>query len=91
VTVQFSDDGGGPATCVGCGALAVGPCARCQAPVCGDCCELTEGGTRPYAICRGCAGGGKSLSHAWLTVVGWIALPIAALIALLVVLALLFG
>ncbi|KYF85946.1 hypothetical protein BE20_30590 [Sorangium cellulosum] len=74
----FHDGGGGPvARCGRCGAEAAGPCARCRAPVCGDCCVLTEGGARVWAIC------GRSLRRGWATVLGWIALPIAAL-ALLV-------
>jgi hypothetical protein len=92
VTLQYHDDDGSPATCVACGALAVGPCARCQSPVCGDCCVLTEGGTQPYAICFGCEGrGGRELGGAWLGVVGMFALPIVGLLVLLVVLALIFG
>lgn len=92
MTLQYHDDSGSPATCVHCGALAAGPCARCEAPVCGDCCVLTEGGTRPYAICLGCeSSGGSSLTSAWLGVVSWFVLPIVGLVALLVVLALLLG
>jgi hypothetical protein len=91
VTLQHQDDSG-PATCVHCGALAVGPCARCRAPVCGDCCALTEGGANVYAICLGCERrGGSSLGRAWLTVVGWVLLPILVLVALLLALGLLFG
>jgi hypothetical protein len=83
---------GGPAHCVHCGALAVGPCARCDAPVCGDCCTLTEGTTKPYAICLGCAErGGRSLKSAWWVVIGWLLRPIAALAALLALLWILFG
>ncbi len=48
------DDGPGPAHCKHCGALAVGPCARCHEPVCGDCCVLTEGGAKVWAICLAC-------------------------------------
>ncbi len=88
----YRDDDGSPATCIVCGALAVGPCARCELPVCGDCCVLTEGGTKPYAICLRCErAGGRELSHAWLGVIGWIALPIVGLVVLLVLLAVLFG
>jgi hypothetical protein len=92
VELAYRDDDGSPATCIHCGALAVGPCARCDAPVCGDCCVLTEGGTKPYAICLSCdrAGGGE-LKSAWLGVIGWFLVPIAALALLIVVLALLFG
>lgn len=84
-------DGGGAgsreARCVRCGANAAGPCARCHLPVCGDCCVLTEGGARVWAICLACEDrGGRSLRGRWWTVVGWIAAPIlllAALVALL--------
>jgi hypothetical protein len=68
------------ARCAFCGKLAVGPCARCDAPVCGDCCVLTDGGARVYAICLGCdRRGGRSLRRAWLTVGAWIAGPLVAL------------
>src|SRR5689334_20231448 len=52
VTSELALHGEEPdARCVHCGRLAVGPCARCDAPVCGDCCVLTDGGARIYAIC----------------------------------------
>jgi hypothetical protein len=83
---------GGYEHCVHCGKRAVGPCARCEAPVCGDCCTLTEGTTKPYAICLGCAErGGSSLRRGWWVVIGWVLLPIAALVVLLVLVSLLFG
>ena len=80
--------GGAPlARCRHCGDPAVGPCARCREPVCGDCCVLTEGSAKVWAICSGCARrGGRSLRAAWLTVIGWIALPIVALAVILAVL-----
>jgi hypothetical protein len=75
-----SDDG--DARCVHCGALAVGPCARCESPVCGDCCVLTTGGANVYAICLGCnARAGKDLRRGWLTVIGWFLTPILGLAA----------
>jgi len=84
--LQHSDDGGGEARCFRCGAIAAGPCARCRKPVCGDCCVLTEGGARLWAICLACdARGGRSLRGGWAMVLGWILVPIAAL-ALLVAL-----
>jgi hypothetical protein len=53
---------------------------------------ITEGGTKPYAVCRGCAGeAGTSLGGAWLKVLSWFVLPIVGLAVILVVLALLFG
>ena len=83
------DGGGSPARCIRCGALAVGPCARCREPVCGDCCVLTEGGARVWAICLACEDrGGRSLGRGWLTVIGWVAVPILGLAALLALLAL---
>ena len=83
-----TEGGGGPlAVCSRCGALAAGPCARCQLPVCGDCCVLTEGGNRVWAICLGCEDrGGRSLRRAWIRVLGWIALPIFILFLLLIAL-----
>jgi hypothetical protein len=45
--------------------------------VCGDCCVLTEGGARVWAICLSCEDrGGRSLRRGWIAVVGWIAVPI---------------
>ena len=84
--------GGGVARCVRCGAEAVGPCATCRSPVCGDCCVLTEGGARVWAICLGCEDrGGRSLRRGWAMVLGWIALPIVALAILVALLELLRG
>jgi len=86
-------DGGGPpvARCVRCGAEAAGPCARCHAPVCGDCCVLTEGGLRVFAICLACEDrGGRSLRRGWGLVLGWIAAPILLLALLVAVLEALF-
>jgi hypothetical protein len=85
------DDGPGPAHCKHCGALAVGPCARCHEPVCGDCCVLTEGGATVWAICLSCdRRAGRSLSSGWWTVLGWIVGPIVALALLVVLLTWLF-
>ncbi len=83
------DGGGSPARCIRCDALAVGPCARCREPVCGDCCVLTEGGARIWAICMGREErGGGSLRRGWVTVVGWIAVPILGLAVVVALLAL---
>jgi hypothetical protein len=81
VTSELALHGEEPdARCVHCGALAIGPCARCDAPVCGDCCVLTDGGARTYAICIGCEKrAGRSLRRAWLMVATWIAGPLVAL------------
>jgi hypothetical protein len=74
------DDGGPVARCKLCGRTAVGPCARCRAPVCGDCCELTAGGATTFAICLTCVKrGGSSLAPAWLGLVGWLAVIVVVL------------
>ena len=90
--LQYGGDGGGYEHCVYCGKLAVGPCARCEAPVCGDCCVLTEGGAKTYAICLDCERrAGRSLRAGWLAVMGWIMLPILVLVVVVVLLHLLAG
>jgi hypothetical protein len=92
IPVDGGDGGGSPARCIRCGASAVGPCARCREPVCGDCCVLTEGGARIWAICLSCEDrGGRSLRSGWARVIGWIAAPILALALLVVLLAWLTG
>lgn len=86
--IPVNGGGAAPARCVHCSALAVGPCARCREPVCGDCCVLTDGGARVWAICLSCErGGGRSLRSGWLAVIGWIAGPILALALLVAALA----
>lgn len=68
------------ARCRHCGALAVGPCARCHSPVCGDCCVLTDGGANVYAICLACdRQGGRGLRSGWVLVLWWLGLPILLL------------
>lgn len=66
---------------------AAGPCARCKRSVCGDCCELTDGGATTFAICLACVKrGGRSLAPAWLGLVLWlgaIMLGLAAVATLL--------
>jgi hypothetical protein len=58
--------------------------------VCGDCCVLTEGGAKVWAICLTCDGrGGRSLQRGWLVVIGWVAAPILGLAALLALISLL--
>jgi hypothetical protein len=78
------------ARCSHCGATAVGPCARCRRPTCGDCCELTAGGATTFAICLACAKrGGKSLTGAYRDLLLWLAggiLVLAAIGAALVML-----
>jgi hypothetical protein len=83
--LQEHDDDA-PARCFVCGGIAVGPCARCRRPVCGDCCELTSGGARTYAFCLGCRkAGGASLASGWWSVVLWMSVPVvlAAVVVLL--------
>ena len=93
MTSELALDGEEPdARCVHCGRLAVGPCARCDVPVCGDCCVLTEGGARIYAICNGCnRRGGRSLRRAWLTVATWVAGPLVLLTVAVLLLAWISG
>lgn len=67
-----------------CGARAAGPCASCHEPVCGNCCTLTEGGSRIWAICLECdRKGGKSLAPAWRGLVFWL-LAIVVVMVLIV-------
>lgn len=76
------DDGGPVATCKLCGKPAAGPCARCRAPTCGDCCELTEGGATTFAVCLACVRrGGKSLAHGWVGLLLWLGAIIVVLAA----------
>lgn len=83
--------GDGPVVrCKLCSKVAVGPCARCKASVCGDCCELTDGGATTFALCLTCVRrGGATLAPAWLGLLGWIALIVLPLIAIASVLVLL--
>lgn len=61
---RASDDG--PERCSFCSNEAAGPCASCARPVCGNCCTLTEGGVRTWAICLECdRKKGRSLQGAW--------------------------
>ena len=84
------DDGGPVTRCKLCGKPAAGPCARCRASVCGDCCELTDGGATTFAICLSCVKrGGKSLAGGWLGLLAWIGgivVVLAGIAALLVLL-----
>ena len=77
-----------PARCAICGDEAVGPCARCRNPTCGDCCVLTEGSAKVWAICLRCEKrGGNSLLPGWALVLAWVALPIVGLALALVLFA----
>lgn len=61
---------------------AAGPCARCKRSVCGDCCELTDGGATTFAICLTCVKrGGSSLAGAWWSTLVWLGLIIVVLAA----------
>lgn len=90
MTSLMSSGDGPVARCKLCERTAVGPCARCRAPVCGDCCELTDGGATTFAICLTCVKrGGRSLAPGWLGLLGWIALIILPLVGIAVLLAML--
>jgi hypothetical protein len=90
MTSLMSNSDGPTARCKLCQREAVGPCARCRSPICGDCCELTDGGATTFAICLTCVKrGGASLAPAWLGLLGWLALivlPLVGIAALLVLL-----
>jgi hypothetical protein len=85
---SLMSSGDGPvARCKMCGGVAVGPCARCRSPVCGDCCELTEGGATIFAVCHACVKrGGATLAPGWQGLLAWLA---AIVIGLVVIAALL--
>ena len=76
--------GDGPvARCKLCGKPAAGPCARCRNLVCGDCCELTDGGATTFALCLTCVRrGGASLAPGWLGLLGWLAMIVVGLAAI---------
>jgi hypothetical protein len=60
--------------------------------VCGDCCVLTEGGTRVWAICTRCdRRGGRSLRGGWSIVLGWILGPMILLAIVVLILDLVLG
>jgi hypothetical protein len=70
---------------------AAGPCARCKAPVCGDCSVLSEGGATTFAICVACAEGGRDLQRPWLGLALWIGGIVLALVAIAALLVLARG
>lgn len=80
-------DDDGPKRCTFCPRDAVGPCASCRAPVCGDCCTLTVGSAKTWAICLDCDRvRGRSLLGAWgglAKMLGGILLALILLVALL--------
>jgi hypothetical protein len=81
---HVGDEGGaGPERCVVCGGVAVGPCATCRRPVCGDCCELSQGGVRTWAVCLRCARlGSGALARGWVAVLLWVLGPALVLLAI---------
>ena len=82
--LQLHDDD--TARCIVCGALAVGPCATCHRPVCGDCCVLTEGGVATWAICLRCdRTRGRSLREGWRGVAVFFGVVFALLAAVAIV------
>ena len=85
------DDGDGLERCRLCGGLAAGPCAACGAPVCGDCVVL-RGGADVWAVCRRCdQRGGRTMAAGWSGVLGWIALLLLGLAAVVWALPRIFG
>jgi hypothetical protein len=93
VTGQLQLAGGdNVSVCVHCGVRAVGPCARCHVPLCGDCCVVTEEGAKPWAICRDCdAGGAGALRSGWWTVALWVGGPMLALLVAVLLMSWLAG
>lgn len=76
------------ARCKLCSREAAGPCARCRALVCGDCCELTEGGATTFAVCLTCVKrGGASLAPAWRDMLLWLGGIVLAIVAVAAVIA----
>ncbi len=86
-SVQSTGGGGDVARCIRCGAEAAGPCASCREPVCGDCCVLTEGGLKVYAICLACEDRrGRSLTGGWGGFLRWLLVPLLGLFVVVVLL-----
>lgn len=88
--LQVADDG--PDRCVHCGRPAAGPCASCKQMICGDCCTITEGSSKKWAICLECdRKGGRSLMPAWAGLLVWLGGILLALALLTVAAAWLAG
>jgi len=50
--------------------------------VCGDCCTLTEGGAKTWAVCLDCdRKGGRSLASAWRGFLVWTVIVLVGLAA----------
>jgi hypothetical protein len=79
---HVEDDGVG---CRFCGAKAVGPCARCEAPLCGDCCVIVRGAAKPYAVCPPCERQGTPVGKAWRDLLLWLGGILLVLVALVAV------
>ena len=79
--LQHSGDDG-PERCSFCAREAAGPCASCHRPVCGECCTLTEGGVKVWAVCLECdRKKGRSLGGAWGGLLAWLGGILAVLAA----------
>lgn len=86
-SLQSTGGGGDVARCIRCGAEAAGPCASCREPVCGDCCVLTEGGLKVYAICLACEDRrGRSITGGWGGFLRWLLVPLLGLFVVVVLL-----
>jgi len=69
--------------CSLCGADAAGPCIKCRASVCGNCCVLVEGAAKTWAVCLRCEKQTPERVSGWgglLLFFGKIALGLLALI-----------
>ena len=66
----------------------MGPCAHCHDLICADCAELVDGMTKPFALCRSCAGAGvgRGMGRRALRLVLPIVLALGAVVALLLLL-----
>lgn len=91
--LQVAGGGGDLARCVHCGVEAVGPCARCHVPLCGECCVIEDVGAKPWAICRDCdaTGTGEDVRSGWWSVALWVGGPIVILALAVLLLAWLTG
>lgn len=80
-------DDDAPERCAFCPRDAVGPCASCRRLVCGECCTLTEGGVKTWAICLECdRKKGSRLGGAWGTLGAWLVALLAGLAAIVALL-----
>jgi len=90
---SLMSNGDAPAArCKLCGAEAVGPCARCRAMVCADCCELTAGAATTFALCTACARtGGATLASAWRGLLVWLALVVLGVAGIAIAIRVVYG